>query len=101
MDSSSDSNTVPEEAPVRSVGVGPDNEGNEYLNRVLQEHFVLKQVVNIWQGPKYPAYCSLIDRVRSFENIVWPETSPTPVSLAEARFFYDGELTTFLIVSFN
>jgi hypothetical protein len=47
MDNSSDSNTVSEEAPVRSVDVGPDNVGNEYLNRVLQEHFVLKQVVNI------------------------------------------------------
>jgi len=47
MDNSSDSKTVPEEAPVRSVDVGPDNEGNENLNRALQEHFVLKQVVNI------------------------------------------------------
>jgi len=79
---SSDSNTVPEEA------VGPDNEGNEYLNRVLQENFVLKQVVNLWRGPKYPAYCSLIDRVRSFENIDWPETGPTTVSLAASGFFY-------------
>jgi len=85
---------VPEEAPVRSVDVGPD-EVNEYLNRALQGHFVLKQVVNIWQGPKYPAYCSLINRVQSFENIVWPETSPTLVSLAEAGFFYNGELTVF------
>jgi len=95
MENSSDSNTVPEEAPVWFVDVGADNEGNEYLNSALQEHFVLKQVVNIRQGPKYPAYCLLIHRVRSFENIVWPETSPTAILLAEAGFFYDGELTTF------
>ena len=43
------------------LDVGPDNEGNEDLNRALQEDFVLKQVVNIWEGPKYTAYCSLID----------------------------------------
>ena len=84
-----------EEVSVQSIDVGPDTVGNEYLNRTLQEHFVLKQVVNIWQGPKYPTYCSLIDRVRSFENVVWPETSPTHVSLAEAGFYYDGVLTTF------
>ena len=95
MENSSDSNTVPEEASVLSVYVGPGTVGKEYLNRALQKHFVLKQVVNIWQGPKYPAYCSLIDRVRSFENIYWPETGPTPVSLAESGLFYDGELTTF------
>ena len=95
MENSSDSNTVPEEASVLSVYVGPGTVGKEYLNRALQEHFVLKQVVNIWQGPKHSEYCALIDRVRSFENVVWPETSPTPVSLAEAGFFYAGELTAF------
>ena len=86
---------------VCSFDVGPDREGNEYFNRALQEHYVLKEAVNLWQGPKYPAYCSLIDRVRSFKNINWPETNLTNVSLAEAGFFYDGELTTFLFVSFK
>jgi len=61
---------VLEEVSVQSIDVGPDTVGNEYLNRTLQEHFVLKQVVNIWQGPRYPAYCGLIYRVRSFENVV-------------------------------
>jgi len=31
-----------------SVDVGPDRHGNEYLNRALQEHYVLKQAVNLW-----------------------------------------------------
>ena len=86
---------MPEDAVVCSVDVRPDREGNEYLIRALQEHYVLRQAVNLWQGPKYTDYCSLIDRVRSFENIDWPETNPTPVSLAELGFFYDGALTTF------
>jgi len=75
--------------------VGPDIVGYAHLNRQLQEHFVLKEVLNIWQGPKHPEYCGLIDRVHSFKHVVWPETSPTRVSLAEAGFFYEGELTTF------
>jgi hypothetical protein len=95
MGNGSDSNPMPEEAVVRSVDVGPDNEGNEYLNRALQEHYVLKESVNLWQGPKYPAYCSLIDRVLSFENINWPETNPTPVLLVGSGVFCDSKLTTF------
>jgi len=95
MGNGSDSNPMPEEAVVRSVDVGPDNEGNEYLNHALQEHYVLKQFVNLWQGPKYPAYCSLIDRVRSFENINWPKTNPTPVLLVRSGVFCDDKLTTF------
>ena len=78
---------MPEDGWVWFVDVGPDRHGNKFLNCALQKHYVLKQAVNLWQGPKYPAYCSLIDRVRSFENVDWPETSPTPVSLAEAGFF--------------
>jgi len=95
METSTDSGPVPEDSWVCSVDLGPDRYGNECLNRTLQEHYVLKQAVNLWQGPKYPAYCSLIERVRSFDNVDWPETSPTPVSLAEAGFFYDAVLTTF------
>jgi hypothetical protein len=95
MENSTDSDRVPQNGWVCSVDVGPDRNGSKYLNRTLQEHYFLKQAVNLRQGPRYPAYCSLIDRVRSFENIHWPETNPTPVSLAESGFFYDGELTAF------
>jgi len=86
MENCTDSDPVPENGCVCSVDVGPDRHGNEYLNRALQEPYVLKQAVILWQGPRYPAYCSLIDRVRSFDNFDWPETIPTPVSLAEAGF---------------
>ena len=95
MENSTDSDPVPEDACVCSVDLGPDRHENEYLNRALQERYVLKQAVNLWQGPKYPAYYSLIDRVRSVENIDWPETNPTPVSYSESGFFYGGELTNF------
>jgi len=86
MENSTDSDTVPEDVWVCSVDVAPDTHGNEYLNRALLEHYVLKQAVNLLLGPKYPTYCSLIDRERSFDNIDWAQTSPTPVSLAEAGF---------------
>jgi hypothetical protein len=60
--------TGSEDVEVRSIDVGPELEGNKHLNRALQEHYILKQAVNIWQGPKYPAYCSLIERARSFRS---------------------------------
>jgi len=48
---------------VSSLDVGPDREGNEHLDRALQEHYTMKQAINLWQGPRYPDYHSLIDRV--------------------------------------
>jgi len=54
MENSTDSKPVLEDGWVCSVGVGPDRHGNEYLNRALQEHYALKQAVNLWQGPKIP-----------------------------------------------
>ena len=35
-----------------SIDVAYDRQGNEYLNRALHEHYVLKQAVNLWQGSK-------------------------------------------------
>jgi len=101
MENSFNSDTVHKEAPVLSFDVKPDIMGNAHLNRQLQENFVVKQVVNIWKGPKHPEYCELINRVLSFKHVVWPETGPTPASLAEAGFFFDGELTNFKTVSFS
>jgi len=101
MENSFNSDAVHKEAPVLSIDVRPDTMGNAHLNRQLQENFVLKQVVNIWKGPKHTEYCELIDRLHSFKHVVWPETGPTPASLAEAGFFFDGALTNFKIVSFS
>jgi hypothetical protein len=53
------------------------------------------------EGTKTPEYCEFIDRVHSFKHVVWPETGSTPALLAEAGFFFDGELTNFKIVSFS
>jgi hypothetical protein len=44
---------------VLSIDEEPDLKGNMYLGRSLQENFVVKQAIKLWQGPKYPAYCSL------------------------------------------
>jgi hypothetical protein len=65
------------------------------LTRQLQEHYALKQAINIFPMPHHPSYNSLIARTRSFENADWPETNPSPISLAEAGFFYDRKLITF------
>jgi hypothetical protein len=93
MDNSSNPDTVHTEAPVPSFDVKPDIMRNAHLKRQLQDNFAAKQVVNSWKLPKYPEYCALIDRVHSFKHVVWPETCPTPASLAEAGFFFDGKLT--------
>jgi len=68
---------------------------NEKLKRQLDEHYALKQAINIWHGPQNPAFKSLIARAKSFEGADWPETRPTPISLAEAGFFLDSKLPTF------
>jgi len=43
METTTDSNPVPDDVWVCSVDVGADRYGNEYLTRSLQEHYVLKQ----------------------------------------------------------
>jgi hypothetical protein len=65
------------------------------LNRQLQEHYALKQAINIFSMPRHPSYNSLIVLTRSFEYADWPEANPSPVSLAEAGFFYDRKVITF------
>jgi hypothetical protein len=65
------------------------------LKRKLEEHFARKQAINIWHGPRHPAFSSLIEGAKCFEGVDWSETNPTPVSLAEAGFFYHNKLITF------
>jgi len=88
-----------QDAAVRSADVGPNRNWNEYLNRALQKHYVLKEALNLWQGPMYRNYCSLINRVRSFENADWPKLNPTPVFLAEAGFI--NEVSELLFLHFR
>jgi len=69
---------------VVSTDIVPDNSYmNTKLKRQLDEHYAVKQVINIWQGPQNPAFTSIIARVKPFEDADWPETYPTPISLAE------------------
>jgi hypothetical protein len=82
--------------PVVSNDIGPDNKWMDTKhNRQLQEHYALKQAINIFPMPHHSSYNSLIVRTRSFENANWPETNLSPMSLAEAGFFYDRKLITF------
>ena len=71
-----------------SQDIGPDNYYmDKKLKRQLDAHYAVKQAINLWHGPQNPAFNSLIARVKSFEGADWPETYPTPISLAEAGFF--------------
>jgi hypothetical protein len=91
-DSSSQSNHVMEveytwTIPVSS-DIGPDNNCmDSKFTRQVQEHYALKQAINIFPRPHHPAYNTLITRTRSFEHADWSETNPSRVSMAEAGFF--------------
>jgi hypothetical protein len=81
--------------PVVSHDIGPDNKCMDIkLTRQLQEYFTMKQAINIFPMPHHQSYNSLIARTRSFEKADWPETNPSPISLAEAGFFYNRKLIT-------
>jgi hypothetical protein len=69
-----------------STDIRPDFYMNVKLKREL-EPSARKQAINIWHGPRHPAFNSLIERVKSFEGVDWSETNHTPVSLAGAGFF--------------
>jgi hypothetical protein len=63
-----------------STDIGPDNfYMNVKLTRQLEKHYARKQAINIWHGLRHPAFNSLIERVKSFEGVDWPETNPTPI----------------------
>jgi hypothetical protein len=68
---------------------------NAKLTSQLQEHYALKQAINIFPRPHHPSYNTLLTRTRSNEHADWPETNPSPVSMTEAGFFYDRKLITF------
>jgi hypothetical protein len=79
-----------------SRDIGTDNQSMDAnLTRQLQEQYALKQPINIFPMPHNPSYNSIIPRTRSFEHADWPETNPSPVSLAEAGVLYDRKLITF------
>jgi hypothetical protein len=74
--------------PVVSCDNCPDNKCMDIkLDRQLQEYYTMKQAINIFPMPHHLSYNSLIARTRSFEKANWPETNPSPISLAEAGFF--------------
>jgi len=65
-----------QDAPAEDIG--PATDWNSKLNLALQQHYACKQAVNLLQGPRHPDYNSLIERVRSFENVDSPELACRP-----------------------
>ena len=85
--------TTVDSTPKRSPDIPPDP---HVVNRAMMEHYIQKRSIDYWAGPKYLAYNSLASRLRTFNN-KWPQgKKPSPASLSEAGFFYDGELQIYI-----
>jgi len=79
--------------------IGPNRDWiSSKLNLALQDSYACKQAINLWQGPRYLDYNSLIERVRSSENFDWPEHNPSPVAMVEAGFFYNSKYNTVFFI---
>jgi len=74
-------------------------DARENLKDRLHSYIELRSVQK-WNPPKHMAYVTFVDRLKSFAT--WPRRTelPTPESLAEVGFYYDGMYTLFYI-TFN
>jgi len=54
------------------------------------DRLVMRHTVECWRPLRHPAYNRFDARLKSFDS--WPKhgEAPTPVSLSEGGFFYDG-----------
>ena len=68
----------------------------ENLKYRLHSYIELRSVQR-WNPPKHMAYLTFADRLKSFAS--WPRRTelPTPESLAEAGFYYEGIITVLYI----
>ena len=74
----------------RSADIGPDEDRGPSPIHPLTDHFILKRSINNWLPPKHPSDNLIDARLKSFKN--WPkEKTPSPESLGEAGFFYNGK----------
>jgi len=72
-----------------SADIGPDEDRGHSPIRPLTDDFVMKRAINHWLPPKHPSYDLIDARLQSFKN--WPKgKTPSPESLSEAGFFYNG-----------
>jgi len=72
----------------RSRDIGPDEAREHSPIQSLNEHFVMKHAINHWTPPKHPTYNLIDARLDFFKN--WARGSPSPESLSEAGFFFNG-----------
>ena len=74
---------------IRSADIGPDEDLRRSPKHPLTDHFIMKRAINHWFPPKYPSYDLIDARLTSFKN--WPVGKlPSPESLSEAGFFFNG-----------
>ena len=88
---------VDDDHPVRSADIGPDHSPYVARERThctgLELQLAQNRAIRDWRGPSHPEYATSARRLRSFlHNSRWhTEGKPSPDSLAEAGFFFDGE----------
>ena len=91
---------APSQEPIPSTpyddGDGPQVP-SDYIARVEPRHTGLdldsarQRAIRHWHGPRHPEYAAAARRLRSFNYQKWsPEGKPSPDSLANAGFYYDG-----------
>ena len=85
----------------RSADIGLDEDRGHSPVRPLTEHYIMKRAINHWTHPKHPSYNLSEARLDFFKN--WPRGSPSPESLSEAGFFFNGTyiFTKFWITVFS
>ena len=64
------------------------------------DRLVMRHTVDCWRPLRHPAYNRFDARLKSFDS--WPKhgEAPSPASLSEAGFFYDGTTATILNTCF-
>jgi len=63
----------------------------------------MKRAINQWSPPKYPIYNLIDAMIDSIKN--WPRGTPSPESLSEAGFYFNGtyiftNFTVYLVFNF-
>ena len=62
----------------------------DHVTATRLDRLVMRHTLKCWRPLRHPAYNRFDARLNSFDS--WPKhgEAPTPVSLSEGGFFYDG-----------
>jgi hypothetical protein len=91
----------------RSVDIGPDTDRESSVQHLIRkraqqlkedreslkaslERYIQQRTIQKWTPPAHPSYNLFDARLKSFDTWTLREGVPSPESLAEAGFFYQG-----------